>query len=203
MDEKEKLFGLVAIAQEQQKAVQVAIDTLNQQTAELKKAVADVRKSAGEGAEYGARATLLDASEKATEAFNNAARGTVARLEIVSNSADSAAQRLQKSANSFKAQWVLWPALSLVVCLLVFIVASWATVQYQRHQISTLAEQKNQLEIELASMEKKAGEWEAKAGKAVLSKCGEKGRLCVRIDTKAGGFVSDNGKHEYAVIYGY
>lgn len=118
MDDKQILFGLLATAQEQQKAVQAGIDTLNQQTAELKKAVADVRKSAGEGAEYGARATLRDASEKATEAFNNAARGTVARLEIVSNSADSAAQRLQKSANSFKAQWVLWPALSLVVCLL-------------------------------------------------------------------------------------
>ena len=52
-------------------------------------------------------------------------------------------------------------------------------------------------------MEKKAGEWEAKAGKAVLSKCGEKGRLCVRIDTKAGGFVSGNGKYEYAIIHGY
>ena len=110
MDDKQILFGLVATAQEQQKAVQAGIDILNEQTAELKKAVADVRKSAGEGAEYGARATLRDASEKATEAFNNASRGTVARLEIVSNSADSAAQRLQQAANSFKSQWVLWPA---------------------------------------------------------------------------------------------
>lgn len=203
MDEKEKLFGLVAIAQEQQKAVQVAIDTLTSQTAELKKTIGAVNQAAGEGAERATKEILSNAAYTASEAFKDGANRTIDRLLVVSEKAEDSAEHIERVTHNFHTRWMILAVISLLTCLMIFMSVSWLAVAYKNKEIKDLTAQRNDLETELASLEKRATEWENKAGKAVLSKCGEKGRLCVRIDTKSGGFVSDNGKHEYAVIYGY
>lgn len=203
MDEKEKLFGLVAIAQEQQKAVQVAIDTLTSQTDELKKTVGAVNKAAGEGAERATKDILRNAAYTASEAFKDGARGTIDRLQVVSEKAEDSAKHIEQVTHNFHTRWMILAVISLLTCLIIFIGVSWLAVAYKNKEIKDLTAQRNNLKTELASLEKSASEWEKKAGKAVLSTCGNKNRLCVRIADKDAGYQSDDGKIKYAIIHGY
>lgn len=71
---------------------------------------------------------------------------------------------------------------------------------------SRLRDEAAELRAEVTALEARANEFSKKAGKAVLSICGEKGkgRLCIRVDERAGRYGGDTQNGElYMVIHGY
>ncbi|MEA0721929.1 hypothetical protein, partial [Xanthomonas campestris] len=62
-----------------------------------------------------------------------------------------------------------------------------------------LIEQKAQLQAEVAELQTNAQDWAKRAGRAKLDKCGDAGRLCVRVD-KTTGYGKDG---DYFVLRGY
>ena len=79
------------------------------------------------------------------------------------------------------------------------LIAAWLSVWWQRHQVETLIEQKAQLQAEVAELQTNAQDWTKRAGRAKLDKCGDAGRLCVRVD-KTTGYGKDG---DYFVLRGY
>lgn len=70
---------------------------------------------------------------------------------------------------------------------------------------SSLRDEAAGLRAEAAALEAQANEFSKKAGKAVLSTCGEKGkgRLCVRVDERAGRYGDTQSGELFMVIHGY
>lgn len=70
---------------------------------------------------------------------------------------------------------------------------------------SSLRDEAAGLRAEVAALEAQANEFSKKAGKAVLSTCGEKGkgRLCVRVDERAGRYGDTQSGELFMVIHGY
>lgn len=70
---------------------------------------------------------------------------------------------------------------------------------------SSLRDEAAGLRVEVAALEAQANEFSKKAGKAVLSTCGEKGkgRLCIRVDERAGRYGDPQNGELFMVIHGY
>lgn len=70
---------------------------------------------------------------------------------------------------------------------------------------SSLRDEAAGLRAEVAALEAQANEFSKKAGKAVLSTCGEKGkgRLCIRVDDRAGRYGDTQSGELFMVIHGY
>ena len=70
---------------------------------------------------------------------------------------------------------------------------------------SSLRDEAARLRAEVAALEAQANEFIKKAGKAVLSSCGEKGkgRLCIRVDERAGRYGDTQNGELFMVIHGY
>ena len=68
---------------------------------------------------------------------------------------------------------------------------------------SSLRDEAKRLRAEVAALEAQANAFSKKAGKATLSSCGEKGRLCVRVDDRAGRYGDTQSGELFMVIHGY
>lgn len=70
---------------------------------------------------------------------------------------------------------------------------------------SSLRDEAAGLRAEVAALEAQANEFSRKAGKAVLSNCGKKGkgRLCIRVDDRAGRYGDTPNGELFMVIHGY
>ena len=68
---------------------------------------------------------------------------------------------------------------------------------------SSLRDEAAELRAEVAALKAQANEFSKKAGKAVLSTCGEKGRLCIRVDERAGRYGDAKNNELFMVISGY
>lgn len=68
---------------------------------------------------------------------------------------------------------------------------------------SSLRDEAKRLRAEVAALEAQANAFSKKAGKAILSSCGEKGRLCVRVDDRAGRYGDTQSGELFMVIHGY
>ncbi|QFY44188.1 hypothetical protein F6R98_17380 [Candidatus Methylospira mobilis] len=62
-------------------------------------------------------------------------------------------------------------------CILGVLAVTWATTAHMRDQVATLS-------AEVATLQAQAEDWEKRAGRAKLTTCDEKKRLCVQVDTK-------------------
>jgi outer membrane murein-binding lipoprotein Lpp len=80
------------------------------------------------------------------------------------------------------------------------LLAGWLSVWWQRHEVERLAAQRQALAAEVAQWQAQADAWAKKGGRAKLERCGDQGRLCVRVDTRAGGFGKEG---DYMVLRGY
>ena len=68
---------------------------------------------------------------------------------------------------------------------------------------SSLRDEAAKLRAEVVALEAQANAFSKKAGKAVLSTCGEKGRLCIRVDERAGRYGDTQTGELFMVIQGY
>lgn len=164
MDAQQQLFGLMALAEEQQKAVQVAIDRLNGQQSEVMKAV----------------------QTGAAQAVKEAARPLIGELSGVVQAASQAEDKLSGAVKAFGWRWALLAGCLGGGAIVALLVSAWLVVWWQRHQVEYLAEQKAALLQEVGALRANAEDWAKRGGRAKLGTCGNAGRLCVRVDTSVG-----------------
>lgn len=180
MDEQQKLFGLMAIAEEQQKAVQAALEGLKIRRSEMVQAV----------------------QQGAEQAVSEAARPVVEQLSGVVEKASGAEKKLSEVAEAVSSRWTwLVGSMALIVTGMMALLTV-LMVWWPRHQIDELAKQKTELQDEVEQLQESAKKWAKRAGRAELTECvdkGGKGRLCVRVDQRVG--YGENG--DYFILKGY
>lgn len=125
------------------------------------------------------------------EKLQNGAEKTFAGLPLA---VEQAGQKI-RSTGLLGALFVL--AVGVVVATVAVAGIWWGT--------SSLRDEAAGLRAEVAALEAQANEFSKKAGKAVLSSCGEKGkgRLCIRVDERAGRYGDTQNGELFMVIHGY
>jgi hypothetical protein len=133
---EQELFGLMAVAQEQQQAAAVALERLEAQRAELAQTIEQARAAVREMEMAGKasaliieKATRLAVSEavsgalvavrdETAQTLGGSVKPAVSALEGVTGRAEQAEQRLSQAAASFSWQWgALWAGTAaLTVC---------------------------------------------------------------------------------------
>jgi hypothetical protein len=211
------IYGLMAVAEEHQKAVAAAIEGL----AAERKAVALERKALsqeGVGFKQAAIETLGSfkkvvsdaASSRVTQSLQGTADAVVAAFSVssrpflqemkaVTTEANDAQHRLREATS-----WFSWRCLALLaVTAAGVIIVMWfiaiASVEWQRHRINALIEERSQLAAEIEQLQAQANDWAKRGGRAKLDTCGDQKRLCVRVDRETA-----YGKNaDYFVLRGY
>jgi hypothetical protein len=200
---EQELFGLMAVAQEQQQAAAAAIERLEAQRVGLEQTVEQARAAVREMETAGKAAALI--IEKATRiAVSEAVSGAlvavrdetvktlggsikpaVSALDGATARAEQAEQRLSQAAASFSWQWgALWAGTAALLLLVVMGVV-----------LLVVPSQK-----EIAALRAEVDYLEAKGGKAVVTTCGPKKRLCAEIDTTGEGYGE---RGQFRVLKGY
>ena len=180
MDTQQQLFGLMAIAEDQQKAVSEALAGLERE----REALARERQAlASERADLvpAVRKISRDAFAGAAGVIEKAARPSIDGLSDVVKAAGALEGRLSM-------RWLSWCLCVAVGAVLVVMAATWGALEWQRHEVRQLQEEKKALAAEVAEMQENAAEWSRRGMKARLFDCGEKGkkfRPCVRVDTSS------------------
>ena len=123
------------------------------------------------------------------EKLQNGAEKTFAGLPLA---VEQAGQKIRSTA-LLGALFVL--AVGVVVSSVAVAGVWWGT--------SSLRDEAAGLRAEVTALETQAKEFNKKAGKAVISTCGEKGRLCIRVDERAGRYGDTQKGELFMVIHGY
>lgn len=198
MDTQQQLFGLMAAAEEHQKAVKAAIDGLAAERAALAKAVASVanvagdvkkaaaeaipamQKAAGEAVGASVLQSLAGVSEAAAKAMGEATKPVIGRLSGVVQAASEAEGAMRNAGAWFAWKWVAVAAGGLVgVCLVAY-----ASLAWQMHQVNSLREEKAELVADVARLTVNVSALEKKGGRIAMTTCG--GRLCIEASGNQG-----------------
>lgn len=209
MDAQQQLFGLMAVAEEHQKAVKAALDGLTAERAalakeraavaqaaasvagvagEVRKAAAEavpaIQKAAGEAVGAAVRQSLAGASEAAAKALGEASGPIVGQLAGVVKAAGEAEGKLSAAVAAFGWRWAMLAGGAAAGGIVAVLLAAWLAVWWQRHQVEQLAEQKAALLGEVAQLQANVAALEKRGGRIVLSTCG--GRLCIEASSNQG-----------------
>lgn len=200
---EQELFGLMAVAQEQQKAAAEAAEQLKAQQAELEKTIERARaavasmeasgQKTGQLIQQGAQLAVSEAVSGALEAIRGevvssvggAVKPAVTALEGVSGRAENAGRLLNDAANGFSWRWATLWALSAAL-LLVTVMGL----------VLLLVPTPN----EIRDLRATAEDLERRGGKVVLTYCGDDRRLCAEVETKGNGY-GENG--QFRILKGY
>ena len=185
---EQQLFGLMAVAEEQQKAVQAAIEGLKTERAEIRKTYSreliDVTNVA-----------LDNAAEAALEKFS--ARATELTEEM--EKASKAISDVLEKTNTRHLMYIAKAVALAFVLLFVLMVAGAAHTSYLRSELAELVERKATLKNEVAELDGQVAALAKRGGRIVYSTCndGDKVRLCIAIATNQ-GFGQPQVKGVYA-----
>lgn len=204
---EQELFGLMAIAQEQQKAAALALEQLEAQRTELdrtitraKAAVLEMEKAGHASALIIEKATRIAVSEavgsalggvgdQAKETLGDSVAPAVRALEGATGRAEKAVDDLQDAASSISWKWAgIW---TLTSCLLLVTV-----VVVSMLLVPTPSE--------IADLRATVADLEKRGGKIQLTTCGDNRRLCAKINIKARASGDTYGKDsEWMILQGY
>ena len=208
MDGQQQIFGLMAVAEEHQKAVAVAIDGLAAERAALAKERAllarvaqGIQKAARDAVSVAVEESLTGASETAVTAFTKAAGPFAGEVRKVAEQAGAAAEKVDRAA-----QWLGLKAVAVAAgCIVIVGLAAWGIVAWERHQVVDLKKQIAQERATVAMLTKDGG-------RVRWSKCG--GRLCFEASSNQGtysnggslplgGWTTTKGKVPLVIPKGY
>ena len=158
MDPQQQLFGLMALAQEQQKAVKTAIDGLAIKRAALAKeraalaqaatdvagvasdvgraaaqAVPAVRQAAAEAVDASVKQSLTGSADVAAAALGNAAKLTIDRLSGMVRIAGEVEGKLSGAVTSFGWKWATVAGGAAAGGIVAMLLAGWLAVWWERH----------------------------------------------------------------------
>jgi hypothetical protein len=156
---EQSLYQLIAIAEENQKAVKAALDGLSKEREAIPK-------------------TIQSAVEQSVAAnIKTSLKGSSEAIAHASGQLTNASQ------------WFSLGILGTCAgALLLIALIGFGFVEWKKSEVQELADRKALLEQELPILEARAAEWEQKAGRAVLTQCGPKKKPCVRVNPSAGTF---------------
>ena len=207
--EEQRLFGLMAVAEQQQAAVQAALEGLATERAALqreRRALAAEVAGLGRGAQAAVRAAVADslagvAPTLAAKA-EAATQPLLGRLSGVVETATQAQAALRRVV-----LWASWRLLGWGVAVvaslgLLWWLASGAVLWWDAGAIGAAQLRKAQLEAEVAELQASADAWKQAGMLDRVERCGPRARPCVRVDEGAGAFQS-NGHADYRIIQGY
>lgn len=206
MDAEQQLFQMMTVLEDQQKAVQAAIQGLAAERAAVAKerasmaqvlaavnnAAQGVRMAAGEAVASSVAESLSGASKAAAEALGEAAKPVIDRLSGVVKAASNAEGRLNGAVAAFGWKWAMVAGGAAAGGILTVLLAAWISVGWQRHQVETLSE-------EVAELKATAADLAKRGGRATINVCGDKKRLCVRVDNSQ----NFGEGQDYYVLKGY
>ena len=224
MDPKEMLGVLLHTTDEQQKAIAELLSRLKDEIVQLKKAAKEaqqgatkveesaravdsaisgalpaLQQAAGDGARVAVVGSMEGAAQAAATALDKASQPVLDQLKGVVEAASQAKGQLRRAAAWFSWQWMVLAAGTTGAAMLVLWTMASVYVRWQRNDIEALAAQRQELRAEVLQLQATADEWVKKGGRAKLERCGDKERLCVRVD-KAVGFGKEA---DFFVLRGY
>ena len=200
---EQELFGLMALAQEQQKAATLILRRLEAQQAELTQTIAKARSAVEEmnkaghssaliiekstriAVEKGVQSALEGIQQQTRSALGDSVSPAVKALQGVTERAEQAEENLHQASRSLSWKWTAICAamgctlLATVVGLSMLLVPTPGEIAELRANVEYL---------------------EAKGGKINLTHCGPSKRLCAEIDIKADAW-GENG--QFRIIKGY
>lgn len=204
---EQELFGLMAVAQEQQQAATLMLKRLEALQAKLTQTIAEARGAVEEMNKAGhASALIIEKStriavEKAVQgalesvqkqtrsALGDSMNPAVKALEGVTGRAEEAEENLHRAAMSLSWKWAAIWAMTGCMLLTVFVALSTLLVPSPK---------------EIATLRANVEALEARGGKVQLTECGPRNRLCAKIDVKAnkstGGWGTEG---QYMILQGY
>lgn len=206
MNEQE-LFALMAIAQEQQKAVDAALSKLALRQIELdalivrankaavgieqasQSAASTIQKATQSAVEQGIKAALERVSEQTRSTLGQAINPATNALKEVTELVIDTDKRLHRTKNSLS--WKFSAILTMALCML-FVTAM------------VLAKLFVPNPEEIADLRATVADLERRGGKVQLNTCGDDRRLCAKINlkAKAAGDVYGNNS-EWMILQGY
>lgn len=205
---EQELFGLMAIAQEQQKAAAVALEQLEAQRVELdstigkaKAAVLEMEKAGKASALIIEKATRIAVSEAVSDALKAVRDQTastlegsvgpsVKALEGATGRATRAGDVLREAANSISWKWIgMW---TITGCMLLLTAVGLSMLLVPSPS-------------EIAELRANVTALEAKGGRVQLTQCGpDVNRLCAKINVKANKSTGGWGKEgDWMILEGY
>lgn len=190
MDEQQKIMAMMVLAEDQQKAAQTTLDALAQQ-------VGDIERRATAAVRAEVQATMHSIEQPIVAAFKNHGNA----IERAIEAAREATEAIHGSVKGVSWKLALVAFLAALGALIAFILGAYSLVTWQTYQVRSLNREKAVLVEEVAALKASAADFANRAGKAQLSTCGDKRRLCIKIDKNAGSY-GDN-KEAYAIIKGY
>jgi len=204
---EQELYGLMAIANEQQQAAAIALEKLEAQRKELdatiasaKTAVLEMEKAGRASAIIIEKATRIAVTEavsasleairdQTASALADSVKPSVKALEGATKHAKQAGHELGEAAGSISWKWTgIW-AFTGAVLLLTVVGLSMLLVPSP---------------MEIADLRANVADLEARGGRVQLTTCGDSRRLCARIDPKAekGDQYGQNGQR-WMILQGY
>ena len=215
MDEQQQIFGLMAVAEEHQKAVAAAIAGLAAERAALAKERASlaqvaqgIQKATSDAVRAAVGQSLAGASETAAKALGDAATPVIGKLSGVVQAASDAEDSMRKAGQWFAWKWVAVATGGLVgVCLVAYVALAW-----QLHEVGSLSDEKAKLAAAIVRERATVAELTKDGGRVRWNTCG--GRLCFEVSsnqgtspdgnpTPLGGWTTDKGRVTLVIPKGY
>ena len=214
MDAQQQLFGLMAVAEEHQKAVNAALEGLAAERAalaqeraavaqaaasvagvagEVRQAAAEavpaIQKAAGEAIGTSVRQSLAGASDAAAKALGEASRPIVGQLSGVVKAAGEAEGQLSRAVAAFGWRWAVLAGGAAAGGIVALLLAAWIAVWWQRDQVESLSEQRQALAADVARLQATVAALKKKGGRIQLTTCTDASganRLCIPVSTHQG-----------------
>jgi cell division protein FtsB len=225
-DADDRVFGLIAAAEDQQKMVAAVLARLAAQEdalvrerqllaedrAALRAEIAALQQTAGtvgpalqrstrEAVAIAVADSMSGAGQTAAKAVTAAAGPVLDRLAGVA----AAAQEVEASLRRVVG-WVTWRLLGKVGsvaagCLLVVVIGNVAIGWWDGRAIAADQAQKALLEAQIAGLQDTRDQLVQAGGRAVITRCGPSARLCIQVDGAAPAYA--DGLKSYRIIEGY
>lgn len=181
-DSQQQLYGLMVLAEEQQKAVQAALDGLTAERAALAKERVTFAGTVRRAVDESITQSFDGFSSAAANAIDSAVKPAINGLSDVMRAAIEAEGQLKNASQWFAWKWVAVLGAGIAMVSLF----AWASVWWQREQVGQLIQQRDALEVSVAELQANIAALDAKGGRIKLSKCGPSARLCVEASRNQG-----------------
>lgn len=197
---QQEVFGLMAAAEEQQKAAQAAVAGLTKERQALATAIQSLQTvQAGLGAAIGAavRQSLTGASAAAEAAMRAAVAPATDGLASAGIQAVQAAQVMQQASRKLAWSWAIAAGVAAGVFAVLAGGVGYAVGRYEAGATADLRAERDALQAAVDDLAKRGG-------RIKLQTCGQQGagRLCVQIDQAAGTYGNERAGW-FAVPKGY
>ena len=204
---EQELFGLMAVAQEQQQAVSGALQKLEDRQVALNAVIARagtaveemnkaghasaliIEKATRIAVEKAVQAALASVQQQTQSALADSINPAVKALQGVAARAEKAEENLREAASSISWKWAaIW---TFTACGLLATIMGLSMLLVPSPNV-------------IADLRANVADLEARGGKVQLSTCGDQKRLCARIDPKAEkGLQYGQDGQRWLILQGY